>query len=137
MKTFALIEGGKVTNLVVWDGDASNWKPPAGAIAAPIPSNAAVQIGWTFDGAAFIEPPVDAAPPEPTPTADQTLARRDALLAMAALRIAPLQDAVDLAEATTAETDALRAWKLYRVALNRIESAAGFPESVQWPTEPT
>lgn len=50
--------------------------------------------------------------------------------------IAPLQDAVDLEEATLGETDALKAWKRYRIALNRLPEQPGFPETIDWPELP-
>lgn len=62
--------------------------------------------------------------------------RRDALLRYASERIAPLQDAVDLGLATQAEVDSLRAWKTYRVALNRLEEQDGYPLAVDWPEQP-
>ena len=65
------------------------------------------------------------------------LAQRDVLLTQAALRIAPLQDAVDLGDATAAEEAALKAWKQYRVKLMRIEQQEGFPAAVVWPGAPT
>lgn len=85
--------------------------------------------------------PYDAAkaptPPEPpAPTAEEVLTERDARLAAAALRMAPLQDAVDLGDATGAEETALTAWKQYRVKLNRIELQSGFPAAVVWPVAP-
>lgn len=61
---------------------------------------------------------------------------RDSLLATAAIRIAPLQDAVDLGMATSAEQAALTAWKQYRVVLNRITQQAGFPAAIEWPEMP-
>lgn len=61
---------------------------------------------------------------------------RDARLAVAALRIAPLQDAVDLAAATEAEAALLLAWKGYRVELNRITEQEGYPGAVVWPEPP-
>lgn len=61
------------------------------------------------------------------------LAKRDTLMAEATARIAPLQDAVDLDEATSAEQAALTAWKRYRVQLNRIEQQAGYPDTIDWP----
>jgi hypothetical protein len=64
------------------------------------------------------------------------LAARDGLLYEAGLRIAPLQDAVDLEKATKEEKELLRAWKSYRVDLNRIEDQAGFPSNIDWPTPP-
>lgn len=66
----------------------------------------------------------------------QALVDRDALLAIAAIRIAPLQDAVDLEKATGEEKAALLKWKGYRVNLNRIEDQEGFPLEFDWPTAP-
>ncbi|WP_448632806.1 MULTISPECIES: tail fiber assembly protein [Pseudomonas fluorescens group] len=76
--------------------------------------------------------------PEPTPVelAAAALVRRDELLARAALRIAPLQDAVDTDQASEAEIQLLKLWKNYRVDLNRIDQQDGFPTSVAWPIEP-
>lgn len=75
-----------------------------------------------------------------TPTPEQVLldvnAQRDRLLAFAGLRIAPLQDAVDLDEATPAELASLKAWKQYRVAVNRVPEQQGYPGSVDWPRQP-
>lgn len=62
--------------------------------------------------------------------------RRDRSLSAAALRIAPLQDAVDLGSATAIEVQQLRAWKTYRVELNRLEQQIGFPREITWPDEP-
>lgn len=67
----------------------------------------------------------------------RALAERDTFLAEAAIRIAPLQDAVDVGDATAGEEAALTAWKRFRVALNRIEQAAGFPRDFAWPDRPS
>ncbi|HBL65649.1 MAG TPA: hypothetical protein DDZ58_06765 [Achromobacter sp.] len=76
-------------------------------------------------------------PPEPQEAvAARVLAQRDALLAEAAIRIAPLQDAVDLGIPLAGDEARLQAWKRYRIALNRVESNAGFPRNVSWPTRP-
>ncbi|WP_434728748.1 tail fiber assembly protein [Pseudomonas soli] len=81
-----------------------------------------------------------AAPEELPPTDDElrvaALARRDQLLAVAALRIAPLQDAADLGAPTETEAEALVAWKQYRVDLNRIEQQDGYPVAIAWPSIP-
>lgn len=58
---------------------------------------------------------------------------RDSLMAQAAQRIAPLQDALDLGVATDTESASLKAWKEYRVALNRLDLTA---DSVSWPPVP-
>jgi hypothetical protein len=64
------------------------------------------------------------------------LEKRDAHLGLAALRIAPLQDAVDLGVATEIEAAQLLAWKGYRVDLNRITEQEGYPGAVAWPEPP-
>lgn len=61
---------------------------------------------------------------------------REALLRSAAEQIAPLQDAVDLEQATAEEAERLRAWKAYRVALLRLEGKEGYPLLVEWPEQP-
>jgi len=58
---------------------------------------------------------------------------RDFLLSEAAVRIAPLQDAVDLGSATEPESAALKQWKEYRVAVNRVDLTQASPN---WPAQP-
>lgn len=74
------------------------------------------------------------------PTAEQlkevAVAKRDELLTLAGIRIAPLQDAVDLDEATADEVSSLKQWKQFRVAVNRVTAQEGFPLSIEWPTLP-
>ena len=50
--------------------------------------------------------------------------------------IAPLQDAVDLNDATAEETELLKAWKRYRIALSRLPEQAGWPTEIDWPELP-
>ncbi len=50
--------------------------------------------------------------------------------------IAPLQDAVDIDEATAAEETSLKLWKKYRVALNRLPDQPGYPGTIDWPAPP-
>ncbi|MBF8720515.1 tail fiber assembly protein [Pseudomonas guariconensis] len=50
--------------------------------------------------------------------------------------IAPLQDAVDLGEATEAEAASLTAWKRYRVELSRVPTQPGYPSEIAWPVPP-
>lgn len=63
-------------------------------------------------------------------------ATRSKLLTDAAVRMGPLQDAVDIGEASDAEKELLVAWKRYRVYLNRIELQEGFPKTIVWPLSP-
>ena len=76
---------------------------------------------------------VDVQRPSVEALASSALSERDRLLQLAAVRIDPLQDAVDLGLATSDEVIALRKWKRYRVALNRIEDQLYFPLSIEWP----
>jgi hypothetical protein len=62
--------------------------------------------------------------------------RRETIFFVAALRIAPLQDAIDLDEACDEDIANLRKWKQYRVTFNKIESQEGFPERIDWPSMP-
>lgn len=50
--------------------------------------------------------------------------------------LAPLQDAVDIDEATPEEVAALTAWKKFRVALIRLPEQQGYPDEVVWPLPP-
>ncbi|NWD68161.1 tail fiber assembly protein [Pseudomonas gingeri] len=63
-------------------------------------------------------------------------AQRSALLVSAALHIAPLQYAVDLGEATDAESASLPLWKRYYLAVNRVSEQPGFPTTIDWPAPP-
>ncbi len=82
-------------------------------------------------------------PPDPValpPTPDELLIaaslKRDELLALATLRINPLQDAVDLGDASEADSALLKIWKQYRVSVNRVSNQPGFPRTITWPTPP-
>ncbi|WP_276204517.1 tail fiber assembly protein [Pseudomonas putida] len=56
--------------------------------------------------------------------------------AVADAAIAPLQDAVDIDEATEVEAALLKEWKRYRVALNRLPEQPGYPTEIDWPAPP-
>lgn len=96
------------------------------------------ELRWVVEGALTEIEPEIAIPDLTEPEAEIVhLARRDHLLAEAAAIIAPLQDAADLEEATALEASALKAWKRYRMALNRIQEQPGFPLVIDWPVPPT
>lgn len=63
----------------------------------------------------------------------ENVTTRDGLLSIATSAIAPLQDAVDLEEATADETAALLAWKKFRIAVNRVNLTI---DGVTWPDFP-
>ncbi|MGJ7611291.1 MULTISPECIES: tail fiber assembly protein [unclassified Variovorax] len=156
MKSYARVVGGLVVETIepfvmsvpaATDGDGNEvpgfdrevpieerFHPEFVAMLTLISEGVTVSAGDSFDGTSFGPPPPPPLPPPPTQT--EVLAQRDALLRLATLRIAPLQDAVDLDEATAPEIALLKAWKQFRVSLSRVELQAGFPGAVIWPQAP-
>lgn len=61
--------------------------------------------------------------------------RKRELRAVADSTIAPLQDAVDVEMATEEEISSLKAWKLYRVLLNRVDTSGDVADEA-WPVVP-
>lgn len=110
---------------------SERFHPDFVAELVPVPEDQSVEPGDGYDGSTFGPPPS-----LPLPTVAELLAQRDALLTQAALRIAPLEDAIDLDLETPEDIEALTAWKQYRVALSRIEQQDGFPADVEWPAAP-
>ncbi|MFS7385152.1 tail fiber assembly protein [Rahnella inusitata] len=68
------------------------------------------------------------------PAIEVAALQKSTLLSQAAAAIAPLQDAVDVDDATDDELASLKAWKQYRVALNRLDLAAA--PDIDWPAVP-
>ena len=84
MTTYAIIEGGIVTNIIVAD---AAFAASVGAVPA---QNAA--IGWSYAGGVFTEPP---APPAPVPAAvTRRQARRALILAEKIDLVQPAIDAI-------------------------------------------
>lgn len=81
---------------------------------------------------------VDPMLPQPArvPSESDVVSLKNSLMAMATAALAPLQDAVDIGDASENEEDQLLAWKQYRVALNRIDQQGGYPADIQWPEAP-
>lgn len=79
-------------------------------------------------------------PDDPVLSIEQVLSsansKRDSLLSIAALRIAPLQDAIDLGDATSLDKEKIKQWKQYRVLVNRVSEQDNFPENIIWPDMP-
>ncbi|MBK0004390.1 tail fiber assembly protein [Erwinia sp. S38] len=74
---------------------------------------------------------------QPEPTEEEVIAsntqKKTSLMKLATDEIYPLQDAIDLGEATDDEKEKLISLKKYRVALNRVDvSVAG----LEWPAYP-
>ncbi|MFP3369292.1 tail fiber assembly protein [Pseudomonas sp. SIMBA_068] len=112
--------------------------PADGLVALPIPdaeqpapAQGYAAIDWSQVVTA--EDKAQAAIEQLRTTAMAEIAQRRAA---ADLAIAPLQDAVDLDDATPAEAEALIAWKRYRVSLNRLQDQPDYPSAIDWPALP-
>ncbi|MGN8259525.1 tail fiber assembly protein [Pseudomonas sp. SMSB3] len=84
-------------------------------------------------------PAVELPPMQDPAAADPLLAAQaqaSRYRAIADAAILPLQDAVDLEEATDAELALLKEWKRFRVALNRLPDQEGYPVDIDWPAPP-
>lgn len=81
-----------------------------------------------------LEPTDDPTPPPYVPTPEDNARTRVVLIDTATREIAPLQDMVDLEMASADEAELLKAWKLYRIALTRLDVSVS---PVMWPTAPT
>jgi hypothetical protein len=66
----------------------------------------------------------------------QVQAETARLRSIADVAIAPLQDAVDIDEATAEEEAKLKLWKKFRIALNRLPEQPGYPADITWPVMP-
>ncbi|EPU9086285.1 tail fiber assembly protein [Enterobacter ludwigii] len=76
----------------------------------------------------------DPKPLTPEQLQQQAKAQQSALMNAAGDAIAPLQDAVDLDEATEEELALLKEWKKYRVTLNRLDLSTA--PDITWPVPP-
>ncbi|MCK1783430.1 tail fiber assembly protein [Pseudomonas sp. TNT11] len=76
-------------------------------------------------------------PPDAAELAAIVGTQRDKLLSIASIRIAPLQDAVDLGASSPTNDSLLKLWKEYRIAVNNVPEQSGYPESVDWPVQPS
>jgi hypothetical protein len=140
MNTYARVIDGVVWEIIVQFMDEAGVFIPVEEIFPPEIVAQLVDVtgldpqpeqGWTHDGSTF------AAPVPYNHSAEEikaiNSAERDRRLALATLAIAPLQDAVDLDDASAAEIARLKLWKQYRVALNRVDLTKIDPV---WPLEP-
>lgn len=114
---FAVIENGKVENIVLADEDfaaSQGWVPCDHA-----------DIGWSYENGQFVEPT-----PDSEAEAKQMRAMRDSKLSASDIAVLP-----DRWAAMTSEQQA--AWATYRQALRDIPTQAGFPWDIAWPEKPT
>lgn len=133
MTTYARLADGVVYELLTTDGDITEMFPPGMEWIALGEEDSDVAQGWVYDAATqTFSAPV---PPVPTPEniISTNTSTKTFLLALATVAIAPLQDALDLDDATDADLALLKKWKQYRVAVNRIDLTLKDPA---WPDQP-
>lgn len=125
MNTYAVIESGKVVNIIVMD-DTSNISENT------IHVDCNVGIGWTYVDGEF-QPPEqqELTHGELVAMADQ---QKASLRMTADSEIIWRQDAVDAGMATTEEAASLAAWKKYRVLLMRVD--VSLAPDIAWPDMP-
>lgn len=131
MKNYARIDRSLVAELLSTDGDITEMFH-TDLIWVEVSDGESPQVGWGYVDQEFVAPAM--------PTEEQVLvaarAEQESLMERATLQMAPLQDAVDLEEATPEEEARLKAWKQYRVKLNRVDQQDGWPANIDWPTAP-
>lgn len=64
----------------------------------------------------------------------KAMAEKQALMRLASEAIDPLQDGIDLGIATEKEIELIKAWKTYRVNLNRVDTSLA--PDIEWPIKP-
>ncbi|WP_148245152.1 tail fiber assembly protein [Enterobacter asburiae] len=119
--------------IVSMSHDVSALWPAGNSVAeiavADIPGDVDINGGWFFDGKK-----ITARVYSREELIAQATVKRDSLMAVATAAIAPLQDAVDIDDATDDEIALLKAWKTYRVALSRLDLTIA--PDIAWPDAP-
>lgn len=119
--------------IISFDYDVSKLWPVGHSVAeisaSEVPAGLDISGGWVFDGKVITTRVYSSAE-----YVLQAEAERESSMALAAAAIAPLQDAVDIGDATDEERASLQGWKKYRVALNRLDLTAA--PDIQWPEIP-
>lgn len=131
MRQYTRIDNGIAFEFIETDKKIEDLYPPAFIWVDITDMDPKPEYGWTYAEGVFSPPMPEVRTPEAIRRIN--VAYRDMLLSMATLAIAPLQDAVDLDEATAEEEAALLAWKKFRIAVNRVNLAI---DGVTWPDFP-
>jgi len=148
MRTYALIEDGKVSEIIPPYVNPDGVDVPIEERYTPNMVAQMVDITdldpqpqqqWTYNGSVFAAPVV--AGPDPIQLAAEARLQRDNLfrtvsdpgtmMALRALRLATTPEETTYAQGKLAEVDA------YAVALQGIAEQAGFPTTIIWPVAPT
>lgn len=134
MGAYALVKDGAVINTVLWDGVDIFF--PGDVLAIELGEGSQVSIGYLYKDGKFSPPPLTEGQIEEIKrqAISQNTALKAEFMRQASSAIAPLQDAVDFDMATDEEVSLLKKWKLYRIAINRID--ANTADDITWPEQP-
>ncbi|WP_041866793.1 tail fiber assembly protein [Sodalis glossinidius] len=132
---YAVIDAqGNVVNMILWDG-ISPCRPREGHRAIDASNEPYAMIGGRYEDGKFI--PVPPPLPEPLPPEflrEQAMGEKRQRDAAARDAIALLEYVIELDMQQGGEAKKLRAWKKYRVLLNRADISAA--PDIYWPTPP-
>ncbi|HHG2685149.1 tail fiber assembly protein [Escherichia coli] len=67
MKEFAVVKAGLVVNIILWDGEDTDFAKDIDGELIATPVDIQVSIGWSYDGEKF------SSPPEPDKTKEQLI----------------------------------------------------------------
>lgn len=134
MGAYALVKDGEVINTVLWGGVDIFF--PEDVLAIELGEGSQVSIGYLYKDGKFSPPPLTEGQIEEIKrqAITQNTALKVEFMRQASEAIAPLQDAVDFDMATDEEVSLLKKWKLYRIAVNRID--ANTADEITWPDQP-
>lgn len=129
MANYAVIENGKVVNVIVWDGVAGL----GDGDQMIIETVDGCGIGWTYAGGEFIPPPVaDQGPSELIASAD---AEKQNRLSYATNKIVVWQTKLLMGRTLTdSESEKLNAWMDYIDAVQAIDTSTA--PDIEWPVAP-
>lgn len=131
MENYAVVEDGKVTNIVVWDGK-SEWAPDNGDV---MPAPDGIGIGWLYADDVFAAPVVQI----PDKTHDELVAEASAekyaRLDEAKSKIVVWQTKLLMGRTLTSEESAsLNEWVDYVDAVSAIDTSTA--PDIEWPRKP-
>lgn len=133
MPNFAVVENGKVINIVVWDG-VTEWKPDSGeAIIAP--DGVGVGVGWLYADGVFTAPVVQIPDKTHGELVAEASAEKYARLDEAKSKIVVWQTKLLMGRTLTSEESAsLNEWVDYVDAVSAIDPRTA--PDIEWPLPP-
>lgn len=129
---------GKVHEIFETDGDITSMFHPDLVWLNISEMNPEPEEGWTAtqeDGQWLLAEPV-VVPPTLEQLKDSAISQRDFLLAEADEATAGMADAFIAGLLDEADAAKFKAYAAYKLALNKIDTQAGYPITIKWPARP-